>query len=645
MVYPFRLKLQPTDTSLGNQLAITLTQSDVSVYRTVKICLIGLDFQSNLQYETFVFKTNETQVTVQHFTKVLLLLFNDFRGNPTVSFNLGGQVVISQSMPMQLSRDPIMIAQDVQPNLFFRDFFLDPSLGPISLQTMLQGALPFYNMTDLNIMTQGLETLVLLSGDVTTQIGQKFQASTNNIQKISLLLSVRNLVVGQQNNLVWTGDLIVSIYPLQSTLNCPTDLAPGFPINFSPSNIPVAQISFNYGTLQAAGVVLNSVPQPVDFIFSNTPAAIGNLIIPGSYYCVAAKRAGNNNQCDILITVGGDDLANSNAATFTGDIWVDLPDEDLWFRVWTDASKVSDGQAYDTGSGVTIPKTTTDPSSQATVDYSFGPQQFVGTDTFRAVLTAVDVDSVPIPDARTGNPVFSRQQLEPQVTLMGTIAITNLENSTEPLILGTISDKNLKTFNTNNVINSVLYSATLANNTMLIRIPDDPTDPRFNTAVTGLVTNLLNGNLVGAQIAPDGTNPSVFYRVANARLCSMILGDVDGNGIIDSNDLNLLNTYLGYNLNVGLPPQTIVVTTGQTVGTTTTYVNGYETLIQPFANLFSVQFQLVDPNTNLVVADGYDGVLVANPTDPRLAQFTSASVAFNSILGLSSYKLVVLTNI
>ena len=637
-------QFQPTDNSLGDQLAITLTGSNATMYRTVKVGIIGLDFQSNLQYETFYFKTNETQVTDLHFVKVLVLLFNDLRGNPTLSFNLGGELVISQAQPMELSRDPVMISQQVEPNLFFRDFFLDPSLGSISLQGMLQAALPTYNVATLDIMTQPLDNLVLASGDVTTQIGQKFQATTNNIQKITFLLSVQNLVAGQQDNLVWNGDLIVSIFPLQTTLNCITDLAPGLPINFAPSNIPVAQISFDYLSLQAAGVVLDSVPQPVDFIFSNTPAAIGNTIVSGSYYCASMNRAGNANQCNILIATGGDDIPNSNAATFTGDLWVDLPCEDLWFIVWTDAAKVADGQAYDTGNGVTIPKTTTDPSSQATIDYSFGPEQFVGSDTFRAVLTAVNVDSVPVPDARTGNPVDSRQQLEPQVTLLGTIDITNLENATEPLILGTIADKNIKTFNTSNItINSLMYAATMAQNQILIRIPDDPTDPRFNTSVTGLVTNLLNGNLVAAKVSPDGTNTSIFYRVANATLCSMILGDVDGNGIIDEADLALLNTYLGYNMNVGLPQQTVIVTTGLPAGNTTTFVNGYTTLTQPFVNLFSVEFQLVDPNTNEVV-DGYaDGVLIANPNDPRLAQFTSASVNFSAIVGLSSYKLVVLT--
>ena len=296
---------QPTDNNLGNQLSITLTGSTASGKRQIKVCVIGLDFQSNLQYEIFYFETNETQISGRHFTKILVLLFNDFIGNPTLSFNLGGQIVISEAQPMTLSRDVIMVAQDQQPSLFWRDFFLDPSLGPISIQTMLRAALPTYNIADLNIHTTALTNLSILSGDVTTQIGEKFIATTNNIQKVTLLLSVQNPIIGQQNNLVWTGDIIVSIYPLQTTLNCPTDFVPGLPIDFSPFNIPLAQISYNYNSLQADGIVLDSVPQPVDFIFSNSPIANGSLMVPGQYYAVTIKRSGSANQCSILVAVGG----------------------------------------------------------------------------------------------------------------------------------------------------------------------------------------------------------------------------------------------------------------------------------------------------------------------------------------------------
>ena len=631
---------QPADNNLGNQLEIELTGSTAGGRRTVKVGIIGLDFQSNLQYENFYFKTNEVQVTQRHFTKILVLLFNDFIGDPDLSFNLGGEIVIREARPMTLSRSPIMVAQDQQPNLFYRDFFLD---GPISLNAMLQSAMPLYNIDTLNIQTAPLDNKVILANDVTTQIGEKFLATTDNIQKVSLLLSVQNQAAGQETDFVWNGDLVVSIFPLQSSVECASDVAPSSPIDFAPANIPVAQISFNYATLSQAGVVLDSVPQPVDFVFSNSPVAGGNILIPNSYYAVTIKRSGSANKCDILIATGGALTANSRITTFTGTLWVDIPEQCLWFRVWTDAAKVSDGQAYESGHGVILPKTILDPTTQATIDFSLQNLQFVGNDTFSAVVSAVTSESTPVPDQKTGNPVLTRQQFVPQVNLLDTIDLSNLETTTDPLIIGAIADKNRKFFDSiSSLIQSKLYSATMAHDELLIRIVDDPTDGyRFDTTVTSLQTNLLNGDFVGAEFFPNGNNPGVFYRIADAKLCSMILGDVDGNGIVDINDLNVLTTYIGYNMNVGLPLHSSVTAID---GYHTSYANGYITYTQPFTNLFGIPFQVIDPTDGYVIADGYDGVLVANPNDPRLAQFTSATVSFNTIIGLDSYKLVISTN-
>lgn len=634
---------QPTDTNLGNQLDITLTGSTVSGKRQIKVGLIGLNFQDNLQYEIFYFENNETQVSKKHFAKVLVLLFNDFIGDPDLSFNLGGRIIITEANPMTLSRDVIMVAQDQQPSLFWRDFFLDSSISQLSLQAMLQAALPTYNVADLNIFTTELDNLPLLNGDVTTQVGEKFIATTNNIQKVTLLLSVRNLNVNQQNNLVWTGDIIVSIYPLQTGLDCPTDFVPNLPIDFSPFNIPLAQISYNYTSLQAAGYVLDSIPQPIDFVFSNSPIANGSLMVSGQYYAVTIKRSGAANQCDILVAVGGNIIPNSRVTTFANTLWVDITSEQMWFRIWTDAAKLSDGQAYDQGNGVTIPKTTIDPITQATVDYSFDAQQFVGNDIFGAVLSAITQDSVSVPSQVTGNPINSRQQFVPQIKLLDTIDLASLETTSTPLVLGAITDKNIKFFNpASSVITAPLFSATMAGDELLIKIIDDPTDiVRYNTQVIALASYLLNGGLISAKITPDtGGGPFVNYRVAGAQLCSMIVGDVDGNGIIDENDLTLLNTYIGYDLNQGLTSQTVIETDGYNC----IFKNGYQTLIRPFANLFNISFQLVDPNNNTVIAHALDGVLVANPADPSSAQFTSATINFSIIIGLASYKLVILSN-
>ena len=122
--YAIQTQSQPSDTNFGNQLEITLLNSKAAGKRAVKVAIIGLDFQGNLQYDTFTFKTNETQITKKHYAQIELILFNDFIGLPNQSFNLGGRVIIKESQQLFVSRDPIMVAQDVEPNLFWRDFFV-----------------------------------------------------------------------------------------------------------------------------------------------------------------------------------------------------------------------------------------------------------------------------------------------------------------------------------------------------------------------------------------------------------------------------------------------------------------------------------------------------------------------------------------
>ncbi len=629
---------QPADNNLGNQLEIELTGSSAAGKRTVKVCIIGLDFNSNLQYETFVFNTNEIQIGIKHFTQILVILFNDLIGDPAISLNLGGTVVIREAKPLTLSRDPIMIAQDIEPNLFFRDFFVS---GYLSLQALLQAALPFYNVDTLGIYTAAVDQQVLLNGDITTQIGQKFIATTNNIQKISLLLSARNLETGSETDLAWAGDLVVSIYPLQSSIECPTDIAPSTAIEFSPSNIPISQVSVNYNSLLDMGIVLDSVPQPVDFVFSNSAAAGGNVITVGNYYAFTIKRAGSANKCDILIDVGSDRVTNSRITSFTGAVWVDLPEEDLWFRIFTDAAKVSDGQAYESGFGISLPKTKLDTTTQSTIDYCYRAAQFTGNDVYKAIVSAVTEEGTPVADPRTGQPVNSRQQIVPKIQLLNTIDLANLEVTTEPLIVGAISDKNKKSFDLSNAtITAKLHAATMAGEELLIRIVENDDPVRYDSDVTALEANLLNGDLIDAKIIPDASYPNTYYRISEAKLCSMIVGDVNGDGIIDSEDLDLLQTYVGFNLNSSLPKDGYIITDS----VTTTYMNGYNTYSGPFVtNLLGLQFQLVDPATNLVVATATDGLLQAHApeTEPRLASFRSLTVNFGTIIGLTNYKLVV----
>jgi hypothetical protein len=609
---PISIQSQPSDSNNGNQLQIELCGSKASGNRTVKVLIIGLDFQNNLQYDRFTFDRNEKQLSSKHYRSILTLLFNDFIGAANQSLNLGGVITIKEANPLTLSRDCIMISQDVEPNLFFRDFFV--STGS-TLAGTLAAALPSYNIDNLDISTAPLSYASIIENDVSSQVAQKFLASTNNIQKITLLFSVINETT--PSNLVWTGDLLISLYPLQSTVSCPTDITPQAPIDFDPSNIPLAQLSVNYSTLLASGIQLNTVPQPVDFIFSNTPVGSGLVIQSGTYYAVTVKRAGSADTCQIQLAVGTNKASNTWETLFNGSVWVDVPEQSLWFQVWTDSAKVSDGQAYDAGNGVFVPKTQINPTTGLTQDYVLNDIQFVRNDLYYALLQAITVDSVPVQSERTGEPVFTQQQFEPSITLLNATSLANIQNVSEPLIIGTISDQNVKTYNAfNSTLTAAFHEYGMVGNQIVIKVITDPTDGyRYDQNIIELVSLLVNGSLNGAKIIPNTANPSFYYKISKAEYISMIYGDVNGDGIVDDNDLALAQQLATVNLN-------IIPSYSQYIQQTELFVaDGY------------LQWQVLDPSLN-IIASGSDGILVPNPSNGAQANFGSASANFNSISNL-----------
>lgn len=608
---------QPTDNNSGNQLELELTDSLAAGKRNVKILIIGLDFNNNLQYDRFIFDKNEKQISSKHYAVILTILFNDFIGTEAQSFNLGGRLVIREASPLTLSRDCVMIAQDVQPNLFFRDFFVS-SGGTIA--NVLAAALPSYNIDALNITIGYTQLRALVENDVSSQIGQKFLATTNNIQKITLLLSVINESV--TSDLVWTGDIIVSIYKLQSTISCPTDIAPDLAIDFDPSSTPLAQLSLNYSTLLDNGIQLNTVPQPVDFIFSNTPVGSGLVVTAGSYYVVTAKRAGSADNCQIQFAVGSNSSSVSHETLFNGSVWVDVPEESLWFQVWTDAAKVSDGQAYDAGNGIYVPKTAIDSSNGTTVDYVLNQIPFIRNDLYYALVQAVTQQSVLVQNERTGNNVDSQQQFVPSLSLLNVNALANIQTVSDPLIIGTITDKNIKTFSVaNSTLNAAFHEYGMVENQLVLKVITDSNDGyRYDQNVIELVTELVNGGLNGAKIIPNVADPSIYYRISKAELITMNYGDVDGNGIINDDDLLLAQQLVDSDLN--------------SMPTYDQYVTQTEFFVADVVN-----WQVLSGVT--VVASGSDGILTPDPNNGAFANFESVSANFNSITNLGNCKLVI----
>lgn len=526
---------QPTDTVYGNQLTVELSDSDVFGRFSVKVLIIGLSFDGQLQLDRFEFHKNETQTTKKHYVKVLTLMFNDYLGNNNCSKTYGGRIIVRETLPFELSREAVSIAQDVQPDIFFRDFKIADKNSTLfnTIQTAIG---PAYDVNKLNINTTGKQPYRSIGpNDTITIIGQKFKAQSNNIQKVTLLLGAqKNNSAPVDQYYKWNGDLVVSIYKLQSTVNCPTDIIPELSIDYEPEQRPLAEININQQELRNIGYTLTDAAQPVDFIFSTTSIAKPGAIKIGEYYAVTIKRSGSNNLGTIFAEIGRDILPNSRLTVFNS-AWADVAEEDLWFKIWSDSGKYATGMAYDNGNGVTSPKTEIDPSTGSTIDNYNTIVDFYSTGqnvNNISLLESVIEQSVVIQDEKTGNPRYSRQQYVPSVRFISSSDLNTLKSTSEPLILGCMSDTNPKE---NITIDFVQNLPGLAKGNLFTIVNPDP--------------NLLSLRLIGSKLLPDNTCESFEYRIFKTVLCTDGYGDVNGDGYITQEDVDkALNELLGESL-------------------------------------------------------------------------------------------------
>ena len=371
-------------------------------------------------------------------------------------------------------------------------------------------------------------------GDVTTRVAEKFLAKCNNIQKITILLGVRKSGAVLANYFDWSGELVVSVFELQSTITSPNELVPGLAIEFDPNPIPLTQFSIDKQSLQNLGYILTDVLQPIDLIYNNS--ILGNasnpVIVPGKYYAISIGRAGDSSVGTLFTGIGNSQSTDDRLSIFTSE-WTDVPEEDIWYQVWTDAAKVADGMAYDAGNGIQIAKTIVNELG-AVVDYSLGQNPFAdtGQNTLNtAVIEAIEDPSQQQQDERTGNPVYSRQQFEPSFNFATNATLATLRESSDPLIIGCARDVNAKV---NNIISGTQAFPGLAKGNKFIIINPNP--------------DLISQQLIGSKLIPNNNCAGVGYSISSVMLCTDGYGDVNGDGVIDSLDVDRASQLLGQSL-------------------------------------------------------------------------------------------------
>lgn len=532
---PITPSLQPSDNNLGNQLEIELNNSKVFGRLSTKVLILGVAFDGSLIYERFTFNKNERQVSSKHYRQVLSFMFNDFLGNNNCSLNNGGQIVIRESSSYELSRSNMMVSQDVEPNIFFRDFKV--SDGYLGLyRTLANAVTPLYNADDLEINITGGVPQFLNKLDVTTIVGEKFLATTNNIQKITFLMgAVGDYTAPIANRFDYNGEFLIAIYPLQTTTSCPTDIIPELAIDFDPAITPLVEISMNQASMLDLGYVLTDVAQPVDFVFNSTKIAQPGGIIPGKYYAVTIRRSGANSAGTLWLETGSDFTPNSRLTIFGGSSWIDTQETDLYFQIHTDAAKIASGVGYDSGNGIEFDKTKIDESTGATIDNSERYFSFASTGQGTlnvGIIQAIDQDSVTIQNERSGNTVFGRQQKIPSFSFVDSAGLKQLQSTAEPLIVGSIVDNNPK-LNPNLTKTQTIPG--LAKNDTFIVINPDP--------------DLLSLQLIGSKIYPN-VNSAYNYRIFKVTYSQDGYGDVLGTGTIDINSVAKASELIGEGINL-----------------------------------------------------------------------------------------------
>ena len=542
--------LQTSDTVEGNQLEVTISDASLEGAAIARVYVFGLIFGGAYTQEVLTFDRNESQVTRNYFNRIVAIMTQDLFGNQNViidgfkSRNAGGKLTIKEALAMTVARDTIMASQAVEPNQNYVNF--KPATPSKTLDIILDeisesGGL---NTDDLDINVTASTTRQLTKNDSTGLIiGQKFQATTNNVQKVTLLLSIEeNTLALPGEAFDWSGDIVVGIRPLQTSTTCPTDTIPGTAIEFDPEPSPIAEVSFDQGELADIGLSLDGTPRPVDFVFTQSLLANPNVepsITVGNYYIVTVRRSGNISVGNIVLQEAANTTRDASAfdnmrmSVFSQNKWTDVPESDMWFEVHTDALRITDGTAFDGGIQITSPKTRQNDSTGIEEPYVEGNHSLIDvsqtTENYVVVQRAANFTN-PEVHPSTGNPVFSRIEDIPNVVVLSESSLTTLiDAGNESIVLGSARD-------TNPVGNPPITGTTFF-----------PGLARTNTfTIIQPSSDILLNNLVGSILVPNVNETETKYRITKAELFDDAYGDVNADGVIDLNDVARAQALDGY---------------------------------------------------------------------------------------------------
>jgi hypothetical protein len=479
-----------SDSTYGNQLEITLSGTNVGGNRVIKIAIFGYDLNQTLIVEYFYFRFNETQISKQHFTLLRAMIIDDWKSDQV----LIGSIVVKEAKPLFLSKNSLVLSQNIEPSIFFRDF--------TNYTTILNSALLSDNWTTL--FTTLKTDNILLGTDINTQIGEKFLATSDNLQKLRLLL--------KSNNTGIYGNITLSIYPLQTTINNPLLYVPQIQIEYDPDVIPAFQavISLTLDNLDY---------QPVSFDLN------GIKLIAENYYIFTIKNTTVHTSNLYIASSQTKWISDARKSTFSQygttneGVWTDDSTQDLWFELYADSLKITDGKYYTSGIGTSIDK------HISTSDYCYTDinSPLLSNKSQCSIVASLIVNkSILKTDPRTGQKVYIAKQSDPLISIKEDWKVLDSD-----LLLGRAID-------TNSTINLTLTT----NQTFHTNIPIINNNEIY---IINYDTDLNSYDFINSQVVVNVNGTINTYSVDAFEIYYATYGDVNLDGKVDKDDINLLS--------------------------------------------------------------------------------------------------------
>ena len=545
--------IQPSDNVGGNQLEVEISGASLTGAPKLKVFLFGLTIDGLFTQEVLEFDNNGSKITRTYFTSLIAFMTQDFRGNGNTVVdgvacrNVGGNLRILESLPLTVTTDHIMAEQAKIPNMDYNNF--KPAAPAKTLDILLAEIADADDQDedDLEINVSSTTTRQLPKDTVGLIIGEKFKATTNNIQKVSILLSIEeDSTAASGHEFDWSGDIVVGIRALQKTVSCPLDTVPNTSIEFDPEPSVLAEVAFDQDELADLGIVLTNETQIVDFVFTQSLLANPNVepsLVPGSYYILTVTRSGDISQGNIIL----EEAANTNSdpgevdemrmSVFSSNEWTDIEDSDMWFKIYTSAVRITNGTAFDGGYSITSPKTNTNATTGLEESYINGNYSLLDVSSTAdnyVILQRENKFSDAVSHPSTGNSVYSRIQDYPSVSIVDEDTLADLVAAgNETVILGSVTDNN--PVETDSITGNTEFAGLAGTTTFTIIQPS---------------SDITSGNLVGAILTPNTAKNTLRYRIVKVDVYTDAYGDINNDGEIDALDVTEAQNLDGYALDL-----------------------------------------------------------------------------------------------